>query len=198
MASTDGNMTPQEKKKESLLDAVWYQIKQVDVNIRYSSLFVEKNGKPKNLPYLKVASTIWSVSLTAFPILTGTGVLDATKLWVILVNAIIAIIPALFFWIWPSVLQAILIQGSKQCNDLLALNKKLTTYRGKLEGLYNEIISYNTFQEKFSEKFQSLNKEYLDEMEQHDKLTGKIDETLEKEAQKLNKEYMKIKFYHKK
>lgn len=182
-----------ETQKDLLVKSILEQYAQNNVNIQYSSLWAAKYGKSKLIWLIRIVSSLLTIAPIVLEILRSYGIIDSSNrsvMWIIVVCLCIA---AVLFLINPDWMESVLSMKRKEANKLLDLNKRLQQYEYKLEGLYNEVCASKSNIVTLQSKFDAMRNEYLDDENQHDRLTGEIDSNLEEEAKKKTYEIMELK-----
>ena len=182
-----------EKQKELLIKSILEQYSQNNVNIQYSSLWAAKYGMSKLIWPIRIISSLLTVIPIVLILLRNGGIIDSSNQSVLWIIIICLSISAIVLVINPDWMKSVLAMKRKQAQELLDLNKKLQMYEYKLEGLYNNVLASKTNIDVLQSKFDALRNEYINEVGLHDELTGKLDEQLQKEAQKRTYEIMDIK-----
>ena len=182
-----------DKQKDLLLKSILEQYSQNNVNMQYSSLWAAKYGKSKLIWPIRIVSSLLTITPIVLEILKSYEIISNSTRSVMWVVFICLGIATIFLLINPNWMESVLSLKRKEANELLVLNNRLQQYEYKLEGLYNEVCASRSNIDSLQYRFDSLRNEYLDDINNHDRLTGVIDEKLEKEARQKTFEIMNIK-----
>lgn len=183
-----------ETQKSLLIKSILEQYAQNNVNMQYSSLWAAKYGKSKLIWPIRIISSFLTIIPIVLIMLRNSGVIDGANQSVLWIIVICLIITAILQILNPDWMKSVLSLKRKQADQLLELNERLQIYEFKLEGLYNEVLtSSDDNTTTLKNQFDALRLEYNNYVSMHDKLTGELDKTLEKEAKKKTKKIMDIK-----
>ena len=181
-------MTKSESLKNRYKQIVWTDFVQVYTNINYSSLYSEQLRKKQQARYF------WGLYLcmglpTVLSILLKMGYFTNSTI-VYTICAILLVIPILLKFKNKKLIYVVLGIYEKEINELLKLNEDLDSYKRKLLDLYFRIeaLPDNTTNiDKMILEYEKINKENERYLTQHDLLTGKIDQQLQEQADKMTK-----------
>lgn len=170
--------------KEEKLTQIWNMLEEVTTDICYSSILCEKRSEAQNGIFF------WIIYLCiAFPsVLSLLIKIDVIQnvymVWAIILVSLV--IPIVLKYKNKQLIYSIFGVYDQKSNQLLDLNSRLETYKNKLASLYVITASMNPTPSQIREidgRYDSLTTEYQDAITLHDKLTGEIDQDIQKEAQ---------------
>ena len=182
-----------EKQKYLLKKSILEQYSQNNVNIQYSSLWAAKNGESKLIWPIRIVSSLLTLVPIVLKILMSYEIITdsyRSALWVLFICFGIT---TLLLFINTDWMKSALTLKNKKAKELLALNNRLLLFEHKLEGLYNEVDASSSGYAALQNKFDALCNEFINDINLHDELTGKIDEELAEEARKKTYKIMDIK-----
>ena len=159
-------------------------LEEVTTDICYSSILCEKRSEAQNGIFF------WIIYLCiAFPsvlslLIKISVIQNVYMVWAIILFSLLT--PIVLKYKNKQLIFSIFGVYDQKSNQLLELNSRLETYKNKLASLYVITSSINPTTSQIKEiegRYESLTIEYQGAITLHDKLTGKIDEGLQKEAQ---------------
>lgn len=181
-------MTKSESLKNRYKQIIWTDFVQVYTNINYSSLYSEQLRKKQQARYF------WGLYLcmglpTVLSILLKMGYFTNSTI-VYTICAILLVIPILLKFKNKKLIYVVLGIYEKEINELLKLNEDLDSYKRKLLDIFFRIEALpdnTTNMDKMILEYEKINKENERYLTQHDLLTGKIDQQLQEQADKMTK-----------
>jgi uncharacterized membrane protein len=171
--------------KDNYTKNIWAKIREIETDIQYSSIFIERKKKNKR----KWTSIIYSVILT-IPAIKGLAVtygwLSAKNVLSIIIDIAYLIGGLVFPFAFSEFIMRYIGYYERDITELLALNGRLEILKDKLCRIYSQADSCTTTQtlNNVCKDFESICNEHIGDITEHDRLTGEIDHKLEAEAQK--------------
>lgn len=190
-------MTKAESLKERYKEAVWTDFVQMYTNINYSSLYCEQLREKQRSWYF------WGIYLcmgipTVLSILLKMGLIK-NAIIVYVVCVILLAVPIILKFKNKKLIYVVLGIYEKEISELLKLNEDLEAYKKKLLDLFLKIeaLPDNTTQmDKIILEYEMLKKDNERISTQHDLLTGKIDENIQRIADEKTQIMIKNSNYH--
>ena len=190
-------MTKSESLKNRYKQIVWTDFVQVYTNINYSSLYCEQLREKQQARYF------WGIYLcmgipTVLSILLKMGYFTNAAM-VYIICAILLVIPIVLKFKNKKLIYVVLGIYEKEINELLRLNEDLDSYKRKLLDLFFRIEALTdntTNMEKMILEYEKIKKENERYLTQHDLLTGKIDQRLQEQADKMTETMINNSNYH--
>lgn len=190
-------MTKSENLKNRYKQIVWTDFVQVYTNINYSSLYCEQLREKQQARYF------WGIYLcmgipTVLSILLKMGYFTNAAM-VYIICAILLVIPIVLKFKNKKLIYVVLGIYEKEINELLRLNEDLDSYKRKLLDLFFRIEALTdntTNMEKMILEYEKIKKENERYLTQHDLLTGKIDQRLQEQADKMTETMINNSNYH--
>lgn len=184
-----------ETYKTRCLQQIWGKICEIVTDIHYSSKVAERE---RHRQY-RIYSFLFCLILTipaVIDLLVNYEVIGNQSWWVVVLDIVYIVVPIIVTIKFPDFANNYIGYNEKEISELLSLNMKLEVYLHKLMNAYAKAESSKTLNElwKIDNDFQQMNFEHEADLFEHDKLTGEIDHTIEREAQKKAMEYLK-RFY---
>ena len=190
-------MTKSESLKNRYKQIVWTDFVQVYTNINYSSLYCEQLREKQQARYF------WGIYLcmgipTVLSILLKMGLIK-NAIIVYVVCVILLAVPIILKFKNKKLIYVVLGIHEKEISELLKLNEDLEAYKKKLLDLFFKIeaLPDNTTQmDKIILEYEMLKKDNERISTQHDLLTGKIDENIQRIADEKTQIMIKNSNYH--